>query len=163
LGQLAYDIIREYGEEAKVSAERKEVTPALEKVIEANLLLSGLGGAAGGIAAAHAIYSGFTLIEEMRHSLHGELVAFGVLAQLVLENRDSHFITDLIRFYKRVGLPATLEQLGLKQLNMKKIEIAANKVCEKGSFIYNMPFKVDQPMVMEAIRKANDLAKDTKG
>jgi len=163
LGQLAYEIVREYGEEAKASADRKEVTPALEKVIEANLLLSGLGGASGGIAAAHAIYSGFTMIEEMRHSLHGELVAFGVLAQLVLENRDSNFIIDLIRFYKRVGIPATLEQLGLTERNVKKIEIVANKVCEKGSFIYNMPFKVNPPMVMEAIRQANSLAREVKG
>lgn len=163
LGQLAYEIIRENGEEAKASADRKEVTPALEKVIEANLLLSGLGGASGGVAAAHAIYSGFSLIEEMRHSLHGELVAFGVLTQLVLENRDANFINDLIRFYKRVGLPASLEQLGLRELNAKKIETAARKVCEKGSFIYNMPFKVDEQMVFEAILKANSLAKDAKG
>jgi glycerol dehydrogenase len=163
VGQLAYEIIRKYGEEAKASADRKEVTPALEKVIEANLLLSGLGGACGGVAAAHAIYSGFSLIEEMRHSLHGELVAFGVLAQLVLENREGDFIADLIRFYKRVGLPATLEQLGLREVNRRKIETVARKVCEKGSFIHNMPFPVDEQMVLGAILKANSLAKDVKG
>lgn len=135
LGQLAYEIIRKYGEEAKASVDRKEVTPALEKVIEANILLSGLGGASGGVAAAHAIYTGFTLIEEMHQSLHGELVAFGILVQLVLENRESDFINDLIRFYKRIGLPTSLEELGLREVDVRKIERAANKICESGSYI----------------------------
>ena len=35
-----------------------QVTPAVEKVIEANTLLSGLGFESGGLAAAHAITTG---------------------------------------------------------------------------------------------------------
>jgi len=159
MGQLAYDIVREYGEEAKKSVDRKEVSPALEKVIEANLLLSGLVGANGGIAAAHAIQGGLSIIEEMRLSLHGELVAFGVLVQLILENRESDFINDLIRFYRLIGLPATLEELGLSKVNLKEIERAAAKICESGSYVYNMPFKVNEHVVANAILKANCFSK----
>ena len=38
------------------------VTPAVEKVIEANTLLSGLGFESGGLAAAHAIHNGLTAV-----------------------------------------------------------------------------------------------------
>src|SRR4030067_1906236 len=144
LASLAYEIILEYGEEAKRSVENKEVTPALENVVEANILLSGLGFESGGLAAAHAVHAGFTLIQEMNQSLHGEKVAFGILVQLILENRELDFIKDLIRFYKRIGLPNSLKELGLKEFRLEQIERAANRICQEGSYIYNMPFKVDK-------------------
>lgn len=159
LGQLAYELIKEYGEEAKASVENKQVTPALEKVVEANIFLSGLGFENGGLAAAHAIHSGFTVIEEMNQSFHGEKVAFGILVQLVLENREPHFIHDMIGFYRRIGLPTSLLELGLKELNMEKIEKAAKRACQEGSYIYNMPFEVDYQTVIEAILRADALAK----
>jgi len=157
LGQLAYEVIRESGEEAKVSVEHEEVTPAVEKVIEANILLSGLGFESGGLAAAHAIHAGFTLVEEMNQSFHGEKVAFGVLVQLVMEKREGNFIRDLIGFYRRVGLPTSLEQLGLREFRSDKIENVAKRACQEGSYIHNMPFEVDEKAVVEAIIEANSL------
>jgi len=159
LARLAYEIIMEYGEEAKRSVENKEVTPALENVVEANILLSGLGFESGGLAGAHAVHAGFTLIPEMNQSLHGEKVAFGIVVQLVLENREDKFIHNLIRFYKQIGLPTSLKDLGLKDLQLEKIEKAADRICQEGSYIYNMPFKVDKRTVIEAILKADSLAK----
>ena len=41
LARLCYDILLEYGLQAKIACESKLVTPALEKVVEANTLLSG--------------------------------------------------------------------------------------------------------------------------
>jgi len=162
LASLAYEIIIEYGEEAKRSVEDKEVTSALENVVEANILLSGLGFESGGLAAAHAVHAGFTLIPEMNRSLHGEKVAFGILVQLILENRELDFIEDLIQFYKLIGLPTSLKALGLKEFRLEQIERAANRICQEGSYIYNMPFKVDQQAIIEAILKADSLAKNEK-
>jgi glycerol dehydrogenase len=162
LASLAYEIILEYGEEAKRSVENKEVTPALENVVEANILLSGLGFESGGLAAAHAVHAGLTLIPEMNQSLHGEKVAFGILVQLVLENREQDFINYLIQFYKRIGLPTNLRDLGLKEFGLEKIERAADRICQEGSYIYNMPFGVDKQIVIEAIIKADSLAKKEK-
>ena len=53
--------------------------------MEANIYLSGVGFESGGLAAAHAIHNGLTALPETHAMLHGEKVAFGVLAQLVLE------------------------------------------------------------------------------
>ena len=45
-----------------------------KKVIEANTLLSGIGFESGGLAGAHAIHNGLTVLEECHHMYHGEKV-----------------------------------------------------------------------------------------
>jgi len=62
------------------------VSQAVENIIEANTLLSGIGFESGGLAAAHVIHNGLTVLPETHDTYHGEKVAFGVLVQLVLEN-----------------------------------------------------------------------------
>ncbi len=45
---------------------------ALERVIEANTYLSGVGFESGGLAAAHAVHNGSTAIPDAHHYYHGE-------------------------------------------------------------------------------------------
>ncbi|MDY0040761.1 MAG: glycerol dehydrogenase, partial [Desulforhabdus sp.] len=83
LARLCYDTLMEYGLQAKLAVEKKSVTPAVEAVVEANTLLSGLGFESGGLAGAHSVHNGFTVLESSHHKLHGQKVAFGTLVQLV--------------------------------------------------------------------------------
>ncbi|MEQ3551906.1 iron-containing alcohol dehydrogenase [Pseudonocardia nematodicida] len=48
-----------------------QVTPAVEKVIEANTLLSGLGFESGGLAAVHPIHNGLTAVPTTHGPAHG--------------------------------------------------------------------------------------------
>jgi glycerol dehydrogenase len=157
LGNLAYDIIRTHGEAAITSVKKKEISLALENVIEANILLSGLGWESGGVAAAHAIHGGFTVFEEMSRSLHGEKVGYGVLVQLFLERRQKEFILDLVQFYKRIGLPTRIADLAGGDFGPKKIEKACDIICQEGSSIHKMPFPVNRKMVIEAIMNVEQL------
>ena len=84
LAKLCFDTLMEEGVKAKIALEAGVCTPAVEKVIEANTLLSGIGFESAGLAGAHAIHNGFTVLEECHHMYHGEKVAFGTLTQLVL-------------------------------------------------------------------------------
>ena len=59
-------------------------------------LLSGIGFESAGLAGAHAIHNGFTVLEECHHMYHGEKVAFGTLTQLVLENVPQEELEDII-------------------------------------------------------------------
>jgi len=63
LARLCYDLLLEHGVAARQACESGIVTPALEHVTEANILLSGLGFESGGLAAAHAIHDGLTALE----------------------------------------------------------------------------------------------------
>jgi glycerol dehydrogenase len=76
LAELCYNTLLEYGVSAKKAAEAGVVTEALEKIVEANTLLSGLGFESGGLAAAHAVHNGFTVLEETHTKTHGEKVAY---------------------------------------------------------------------------------------
>jgi glycerol dehydrogenase len=66
-----------------------EPNDALERLVEANTLLSGLGFESSGLAAAHAIHNGLTIAPGTHSFMHGEKVAFGLLAQLMLESQPS--------------------------------------------------------------------------
>jgi glycerol dehydrogenase len=97
------------------------VTPALERLVEANTLLSGLGFESSGLAAAHAVHNGLT-VAPPTHSLHGEKVAFGTLVQLVLEGKPRAQIEEVVAFSTEVGLPVTLAAIGLSELSREMLE-----------------------------------------
>jgi len=84
LAELCYRTLLEDGLKAKLAAENSVVTDAVDNIIEANTYLSGIGFESGGLAAAHAIHNGFTVMRECHNLYHGEKVAFGTLVQLVL-------------------------------------------------------------------------------
>lgn len=91
------------------------MTDALERIVEANTYLSGIGFESSGLAGAHAIHNGFTILEECHHLYHGEKVAFGTLTQLVLQNSPLEEIETVLNFCQKVGLPVTLAQMGVKE------------------------------------------------
>ena len=90
------------------AVKRGSITPSLERIIEANTLLSGVGFESGGLAAAHAMAAGMTVIPVLRQYLHGELVAVGLAAHLVLEGELKE-ARRVARFMAEIGLPVTLE------------------------------------------------------
>jgi glycerol dehydrogenase len=156
LARLCYDTLLADGVAAREAVERGEVTPALERVVEANTLLSGLGFESGGLAAAHSIHNGLTALPETHHRWHGEKVAFGVLALLVLEQRDRAEIDEVVDFCLRVGLPVTLGDLGLRVDPDVLAQVAA-VACAEGETIHNEPFPVTTDMVVAALETADAL------
>lgn len=161
LATLCYDTILEDGYKAKVACEANVVTPALENIVEANILLSGLGFESGGLAAAHAIHNGLTVLEETHKYFHGEKVAFGTLVHLVLENADSEEIQELIDFCLSVGLPICLADLGVKDIG-DRIDAVAKQSTIPEESVHNMPFPVTADMVAAAILAADKLGSEAK-
>ena len=151
LARLCYDILLEYGVSAKLAVEKGVATPAVEKVVEANTLLSGIGFESSGLAAAHAIHDGLTVLDETHHYYHGEKVAFGTLTHLVLEDRSTAQINEVLGFCVKVGLPVTMAQIGITDPTPEKIMKVAEKICEPGMMVHNMPFPVNPQMLYNAI------------
>jgi glycerol dehydrogenase len=147
----------EYGVAAKIAVERQALTPAVERVIEANILLSGMGFESSGLAAAHGIHEGLAALEGAEDTLHGELVAFGTLAQLVLENHDSSEIAKVMDFCTAVGLPVCLGQLGVADTSADAVRKAAEIACMEGLTTHNSYFEIDPDMILGAILGANAL------
>ena len=156
LAHLCYEILLEYGLPAKKAVEANAVTEAVEKIVEANTLLSGLGFESGGLAAAHAIHNGFTVLDETHDKFHGEKVAFATLVQLILEDRSTRVINDVFSFCRQVGLPTSLNDLGIKDVNEKDIMKVAQQSCAPDETIHNMPFEIEPHMVKDAILAADN-------
>jgi glycerol dehydrogenase len=157
LARLCHDILVEYGASAKLAVEAKALTPAVEKVIEANILLSGLGFESGGLAAAHAIQDGLHELPGTQDVLHGEMVAFGTMAQLVLENYPRADIDRTIAFFNAVGLPVSLQQAGLPGISREQLRKAAEVAHARG---LKATFPADVDDILGAIIGADALGRE---
>lgn len=151
LAELSWKILWENSLAALDAVRSKTVTPALEAVVEANTLLSGLGFESGGLAAAHAIHNGMTAAPQTHGLTHGEKVNIGTLTQLVMEGAPSKEIEDFIVFSTKVGLPNTLTEIGLTPEDTKEIRAIAEAATAEGETIHSMPFTVTPDLVEEAL------------
>ena len=108
---------------------------------------------ASALAAAHAIHNGLTTAPQSHPFFHGEKVAFGVLAQLVLEGKPRSLLNQVLEFASEVGLPMTLADIGLGELSSEMLERIAARTTATGETIHNEPFKVHPEMVVDSIRR----------
>ncbi|MGK7886115.1 MAG: iron-containing alcohol dehydrogenase family protein, partial [Crocosphaera sp.] len=122
------------------------------EVVNATVLLAGVIGGLGGAncrtVAAHAVHNGLTHIPAAHDALHGEKVAYGILVQLRLEEMiqgnklAATSRQQLLKFYEEIGLPRSLEDLGLSQVTLEELRQAAIVTCHPKSDIHRLPFKV---------------------
>jgi glycerol dehydrogenase len=162
LADLCYRTLLEDGADALRAAQAQVVTPALERLVEANTLLSGLGFESSGLAAAHAVHNGLTAAPATHAYFHGEKVAYGLLVQLVLEGQPRSVVEPVLRFATEVGLPVTLAEIGLTELPTDLLGQVAARATAKGETIHNEPFEVRPDMVADAIRAADALGRAWK-
>ncbi|MGN1189280.1 MAG: glycerol dehydrogenase, partial [Candidatus Ornithospirochaeta sp.] len=155
LAELCFTTLMDEGRKAKIALEAGAVTPAVEKIIEANTLLSGIGFESAGLAGAHAIHNGLTVLEGCHGMYHGEKVAFGTIAQLVLENVSEEDLEEIILFCIDVGLPVTFEELGIKDVTDEELRMVAEAACAENDTIHNLPFEVTVDSVVSALKAAD--------
>ncbi|UNA37198.1 glycerol dehydrogenase [Klebsiella variicola subsp. variicola] len=155
LARMCFEVLLKYGVLAKAACEQKMVTPALEHIVEANTLLSGLGFESGGLAAAHAIHNGLTVLPETHTYWHGEKVAFGTLAMLMLTDREPELIDNVYNFCESVGLPTTLAQIGLGNVTDEQLLAVAKASCQEGETMHNEPYAVTPERILAALRAAD--------
>lgn len=150
---MARKIILENGVTAAISNELGRWSPALESVIEANFLLSGIGFENGGLAVAHSIYHGYRSINK-RDCLHGEVVSFGTLVQMIIECRGEDEFRTIAGFYRKVGLPYTFKQLKIEK--NEEIEKIAEAAYSQGT-ARNMHLPVSPSTIYDAMVLADAL------
>lgn len=160
LARLGYDLLLEHGLDAKRCVEAHIVTPAVEKCIEANVLLSGLGFESSGVSTAHMIANCLPSFPECHGLMHGEEVGFGIVSQLCLDEdarvADKHAIVD---FEIAIGLPVTFKELGLEGVTRERLQTIGDICAGPGSLCENHPFKVTSDSVVDAMLAADALGR----
>jgi glycerol dehydrogenase len=162
MAELCYRILLADGPASLQAVSSQVVTPALERLVEANTLLSGLGFESSGLAAAHAIHNGLTAAHETHPYFHGEKVAFGLLVQLVLEGASRATFDEVLGFSSEVGLPITLAEIGLNEPRRDRLGPIANRAVAPGETIHNEPFEVTADRVADAILAADAIGRAWK-
>ena len=164
IARLCFVTLMEHGVEAKRAVELNVVTPAVERIVEANVLLSGLGFESGGLATAHMIGNLLTGVPECNAFYHGEKVAFGVVSQLCLDpdvsTADTYRIVD---WCIAVGLPVTFADLDLEGVSRDRLVPIADVCAGEGSLCANHAFEVTSESVVDAMIAADALGRARKG
>ena len=137
MARLCRDTILEYGAAAYDACRGGAVTPALERVVEANTLLSGLGFESGGLAAAHAIERGLSACGRAGDALHGEKVTIGLLAELVLADRPPAEFERIAAFCRRIGLPTRPRDIGLDPSDEEALRLVTEAACAERTTLHN--------------------------
>lgn len=142
----------QYGVAAFQAVQKGVVTKHVEAVVEANTLLSGLGFESGGLAGAHAIHNGFTVLEGKIHELtHGEKVAYGTLVQLFLELHPKEELEKYIAFYQSLGLPTTLKEMHLDNASYEDLLKVGAAATQEGETMSNLSADIGADDVANAI------------
>jgi glycerol dehydrogenase len=175
LAEMTREKIFRHGLKAKEDADRNLCSQQLEEITYNNILITGLIGGLGGekcrSAAAHAINYGIRVLEPARHSLHGEIVSFGIVVQLIMERKNASSdqkemidqeIEKLMKLYSDLELPLTLSEIGLSDFDSQQLKVATRKICKKGSSIHRLPFPVNEEMVYDALLETDKRGKEFK-
>ena len=151
LARVCYDVLLRDALAAKYAAERGALTQAVENIIEANTLLSGLGFENCGVSGAHGIRDGLTALDETHGFYHGEKVAFRTLCLLMLEGRPLAEIEATARFCRSLGLPSTLTDLNLANASSAAIERVAIAALAPDSVTWRSAAPLSVATVRDAI------------
>ncbi len=162
IAKLCYETLLTYGRAARIASEQHLVTPALDRIVEANILLSGIGFESAGLATAHSIHNGLTALAETHSFYHGEKVAFGVLAGLQLTDAAPQESDVVFSFCEDVGLPTTLADIGLGSADRQKLMLAAEKACAPGQPIHHEAGEITAAKVIDAMLAADAIGRGRK-
>ncbi len=163
IARLCYDTLLEYAIEAKSAIELQVVTPAVEKCVEANILLSGLGFESGGLASAHAVANALPFFPETHEYYHGEKVALGIVTQLCLEeDLPAAEIYRVVDFLIDMRLPVCFEDLGLKDVARERIMAYGDVAAGEGALAHNHNFTVTPESIAHAMLAADALGRRRK-
>ncbi len=156
LGEVCAHTLYEQGVAAARAVRARRVDAALDAVVEANTLLSGVGFESGGIAAAHGIAQSYPFVARVHaRFLHGEMVAMGLLAQLVMDSKPDE-ARRAAEFFASVGLPIHLGQLAMSPSDTADLDLVA-QLAAAMPLTHNMPLEVTPTVVKSAILDAHAL------
>lgn len=160
-GSLCYEPMLISAEKALKDAGEKRISEAVEKTILNIIISPGITSLSvkpeyNG-AVAHALFYGLTgrkHIEE-KH-LHGEVVSYGTLVNLMLDH-DEEKLNTVYLLHRRLGLPVSLEDLELDERD--SLDDVLDAAINNQELIHT-PYPVTKEMLLQAIRDLEKYHKD---
>ncbi|MCD8140019.1 MAG: glycerol dehydrogenase [Planctomycetaceae bacterium] len=151
IARLSYDLLLEKGRDAPLAVKNGIRSEVFEDVAEINTLLSGVGFENTGCSVAHGLQASLSILPDTGSLLHGELVAFGVLCQLAVENRSMDEYRRVFSFNCDVGLPVRLADIGIAEDVEYKIRRCIRYGMEQKAILKIVPFTMTEERLYNAV------------
>lgn len=156
--RLAYEKLKKNVFKAIKDAENGIFEQHAKDVVDAIIYLAGFAGSFqsedGYISFAHPFYHISARFPNTRHKLHGEKVAYGILAQLFLEKKELSEITDVVNTFDEYKNAFTLSDIGFDRENTDELkDLAYQAKTEFNNIIWN------EDEIVNAILDADSLVK----
>ncbi len=155
LSSTCYDPIVQLGRQALDEVERCEAGPAMEICARSIIVSAGLVSLMANddynCALAHAVCYGLQHFEHVeRECLHGDLVAYGALVQLMLDGQEER--TRALRaFLTSLGIPVTLAEM---RVPLDRDALSACLIeATTGPDMAHIPYPISQDMVFDAMAR----------
>jgi len=156
LAELCYKTLIKDTDAALSAVEAGVVTPAYERLIEACILLSGIGWESGGLATAHTLGNNLSTFSETHSAMHGEKVTFGLVTQLMLDqDMPMDEVNQVMDFMVEHRLPVTLEALKMGDVTDERLMDFCEANTQPGSFTNNHSFPVGAKDLFNAMKAAD--------
>jgi glycerol dehydrogenase-like iron-containing ADH family enzyme len=131
-----------------------ETSPALEQVVLANIVTTGMVASlvdeAYNGAVAHSVFYGLTTVPGLEEThLHGDVVAYGVLVQTALDQKEE--LTSLGTALAGMGFPVSLGELGLDLNGDDALLETALKSALEGPDMEHLPYAVTLESLKQAV------------
>lgn len=157
---ICKDVLLKDGKDAIESASTGKVSDELVRVIETIIMTGGMvggfGGIAGRIAGAHSIHNGLTEAKEVKSFMHGELVAYGILVQLALEEKEDELL-KLMGFYREWDLPISLTDLAIDPEDLPLLTRIIKKATLPQESIHFMNKEITEEGLLSAMKRIEKL------
>lgn len=111
VAKLCYDTLRANAEAALAIAGSGVPNHAFERVVEATILMAGIGFESGGLSVTHALTRGLPGLPGLGSVPHGHLISYGLMVQLKLERGQEKLHAELYNWLPQIGLPRNLDDL----------------------------------------------------
>lgn len=159
ISNMCYAPLVEYGAQAKEDCLAHRVSPALEQAVLANIVSTGLVSLSVldcyNCAVAHSVYYGLVLLPGFEEKwLHGNVVAYGVLVQLVIDGEVEE-AKRLKTFLETLEIPTTLREMGVPVEREHLKAVLTETVT--GPDMDHIPYPVTEDMVFDAMVRVETL------
>ena len=159
LSSTCYGPILQYGRQALDEVLRQEAGPAMEICARSIIVSAGLVSLMANddynCALAHAVCYGLQLFDHVeKDCLHGDLVAYGALVQLMLDGQEEK-ARELHLFLKSLGTPVTLGEM---HIPLDRIQLANTLIeATTGPDMAHIPYSITPDMVFDAMVRVESL------
>lgn len=162
--QVSQGILLHDTEAVLEAADRKQVTPAFERMVDTVYAVAANVGCQTSdyVSGAHALHNGLTVLHETHEIAHGLKVAYGILVQLCLTG-DEDEVRKLLHFYQKNGYIYRWDQLGVTEDRLTAMQKVAEKATVPTETYVNIRPDITAKEVVVAMLRLEEIVEEVYG